>query len=80
MNVPRYLTRTGFSGTVEVSLKCLAGLMASHQLTVSFENLDVFLKRKKVLEVEVLFERIIEERRGGLCLELNRLFSWLLET
>ena len=79
MDVPRYLTRIGFSGNPEVSLKCLAELMACHQLTVPFENLDVFMKRKKVLKVEILFERIIEERRGGLCFELNGLFSWLLE-
>ena len=53
--------------------------MACHQLAVPFYNLDVFLKRKKVLQVEVLFERIVEERRGGWCCELNGLFSWLLE-
>jgi N-hydroxyarylamine O-acetyltransferase len=46
---------------------------------VPFENLDVFLNRKKVLDVEVLFERIVEEKRGGWCCELNGLFAWLLE-
>ena len=79
MDATKYLTRIGFSGTVEVSLKCLAELQACHQLAVPFENLDVFLKRKKVLEVEVLFERIVEEKRGGWCCELNGLFAWLLE-
>ena len=79
MEVGRYLTRIGFSGSVEVSLRCLAELQACHQLAVPFENLDVFRERKKVLEVEVLFERIVDEERGGWCCELNGLFAWLLE-
>jgi len=79
MDASKYLTRIGFSGSTEVSLKCLAELMACHQLAVPFENLDVFLKRKKVLEVEVLFERIVDEQRGGWCCELNGLFAWLLQ-
>jgi len=79
MDARKYLTRIGFFGTVEVSLKCLAELMSCHLLAVPFENLDVFLKRKKVLDVEVLFERIVTEKRGGWCCELNGLFAWLLE-
>ena len=62
MDATKYLTRIGFSGTVEVSLKCLAELQACHQLAVPFENLDVFLKRKKVLNVEVLFEGLLRRR------------------
>ena len=79
MDVGRYLARIGFSGPVDVSLKCLSELMSSHQLAVPFENLDVFLGRKKVLDVELLFTRIVEEERGGWCCELNGLFAWLLQ-
>ena len=78
MDVEKYLARIGFSGAAEVSLKCLAQLQACHQLAVPFENHDVFRERKKVLETEVLFERIVNEKRGGWCHELNGLFSWLL--
>ena len=78
MEVERYLARIGFSGSADVSLRCLAQLQACHQLAVPFENLDVFRKRKKVLELEVLYERIVNEERGGWCCELNGLFAWLL--
>merc|ERR1711970_558596 len=79
MDVGRYLARIGFSGPVDVSLKCLSELMSCHQLAVPFENLDVFLGRKKVLDVDLLFSRIVVEERGGWCCELNGLFAWLLQ-
>lgn len=78
MEVAKYLSRIGFTGETEVSLKCLSELQTCHQLAVPFENLDVFCERNKLLELEVLYERIVNEKRGGWCCELNGLFSWLL--
>jgi N-hydroxyarylamine O-acetyltransferase len=45
---------------------------------VPFENLDIPLKRPILLDEELLFDKIVNRRRGGFCYELNGLFSALL--
>ena len=57
----------------------LRALHLAHLYTVPFENLDVHGKRPIVLDVDRLFEKIVMQRRGGFCYELNGLFAWLLD-
>ena len=78
LDIPRYLERICFKHRPEVSLKCLEELQACHQLTVPFENLDVFTERKKILNVDLIYNQIVLKKRGGWCHELNGLFSSLL--
>ena len=47
--------------------------------TVPFENLDIPLKRPIRLTEEALWDKIIVQRRGGFCYELNGLFARLLQ-
>jgi len=47
-------------------------------LTVPFENLDIHLGRPIILDEEKLFDKIVRQRRGGFCYELNGLFASLL--
>ena len=44
-----------------------------------FENLDIHLGRRLVLDREANYEKIVERRRGGWCFELNGLYAALLE-
>ena len=74
-----YLKRISFNETPEMSLDCLCRLQASHQLTVPFENLDVFMGKHITLKIDSLYKKIVLERRGGWCCELNGLFAWLLQ-
>ena len=76
--VLQYLDRIGCKFKEEISLEYLNELQSSHQLSVPFENLDVFTGRKKKLTEDSLYEQIVIERRGGWCHELNGLFSILL--
>jgi N-hydroxyarylamine O-acetyltransferase len=46
---------------------------------VPFENLDIPLKRAILLTEEALWNKIVVQRRGGFCYELNGLFAWLLK-
>jgi N-hydroxyarylamine O-acetyltransferase len=46
--------------------------------TVSFENINVQLRRPLTLDVEEIYEKIVERRRGGWCYELNGLMAWAL--
>ena len=47
-------------------------------LTVPFENLDISLGREIVLDPERFVEKIVGQRRGGFCYELNGAFATLL--
>ncbi|HMM79861.1 MAG TPA: arylamine N-acetyltransferase [Pyrinomonadaceae bacterium] len=44
----------------------------------AFENLDIHWKRPIVLDIERFYSKIVGERRGGFCYELNGLFNELL--
>ena len=74
--VSKYLERIAFHEQPDVSLRCLSRLQACHQLNVPFENLDVFLGRHIILDVDLLYQKIVLLKRGGWCCELNGMFWW----
>lgn len=78
MNIQAYLQRINYIGPLDPTAKTLRALHLAHLLTVPFENLDIHLSRPIVLDDAALFHKIIEERRGGFCYELNGLFAALL--
>ena len=47
--------------------------------SVPFENLDIGLGRPIRLAGEALWDKIVAQRRGGFCYELNGLFASLLQ-
>ena len=79
MNVDAYLDRIGYRGSREPTFETLSALHRAHMLSVPFENLDIHLGRRLVLDREANFEKIVIRRRGGWCYELNGLFGLLLE-
>lgn len=46
---------------------------------VPFENLDIHLDNPIVLDQERIYEKIVQQQRGGFCYELNGLFGQLLK-
>jgi N-hydroxyarylamine O-acetyltransferase len=74
-----YLGRIGYSGPIKRDAETLRGLHIAHMQTVPFENLDIGLKRPIRLSHDSLWEKIITQKRGGFCYELNGLFAWLLQ-
>ncbi|HEX9196749.1 MAG TPA: arylamine N-acetyltransferase [Candidatus Bathyarchaeia archaeon] len=44
-----------------------------------FENLDIHLGRPIILDRRFFYKKIVENRRGGYCYELNGCFAWLLK-
>ena len=79
-DVGAYLERIGYRGEVSSNLETLRKLMQCHLAAVPFENLDVFHGHlEPSLETERMFAKIVLNRRGGYCFELNGLFSKLLE-
>jgi len=78
LDVRAYLDRIGYSGGIEATAENLRALHRAHLLTVPFENLDISLGRKIVVDEEAILKKIVELRRGGFCYELNGAFAALL--
>jgi N-hydroxyarylamine O-acetyltransferase len=78
LSVNSYLARIGYSGPTLPNIDTLRALHRAHLLTVPFENLDIGLGRKIVAEENLILKKIIEQRRGGFCYELNGAFAALL--
>ncbi len=73
-----YLNRIKYQGTIEANYDCLCNLHRSHVMNIPFEDLDIHFGKKIVLEVDSLFNKIVINKRGGFCYELNYLFYKLL--
>ena len=75
-----YLERIGVSQPVTLDLVGLTQLQRAHQSVIPFENLDIMSGFSLSLDRIRLYEKIIIDRRGGICSELNTLYNWLLES
>lgn len=80
MDTAAYLTRIDYSKPVKPDVATLHELQLAHLLTVPFENLDIGWKRPIRLDIDSLWTKLILQRRGGFCYELNGLFAELLKT
>jgi N-hydroxyarylamine O-acetyltransferase len=78
IDISAYLDRINYHGSTEPTIETLRALHRAHLLTVPFENLDIHLNKPIVLDEAALFEKIVVNRRGGFCYELNGLFASLL--
>ena len=78
MKLETYLERLDYAGPVEVTPETLTRVHRAHHFAVPFENLDVWLKRRIELKEESFYRKIVGERRGGFCYELNGLFAAML--
>lgn len=80
MNTDKYLKRIG-SAEIDIkpNFEILKLLQKQHLLNVPFENLDIHWQRPIILHNEKFYEKVVEEKRGGFCYELNGLFYQLLE-
>lgn len=78
MDISRYLKRIDYRDSLELTAEVLSALHYAHLLNVPFENLDIHLGREILLDEKRLINKIVTERRGGFCYELNGSFSALL--
>ncbi len=78
MNVPAYLERVSYTGSVEPTAETLCSLHRAHMLAVPFENLDIKLGRKIICDEQSIIRKVVDEKRGGFCYELNGAFAALL--
>jgi N-hydroxyarylamine O-acetyltransferase len=78
VNLAAYLARIGHSRSTEPSAEILRELHREHIFTVPFENLDIHLGRTIFCDETRFLHKIVDERRGGFCYELNGAFAVLL--
>ena len=78
VDIPAYLQRIRYHGSLEPTWETLRSLHLAHLYSVPFENLDISLGRPILLDEQRIFEKIVRRRRGGFCYELNGLFAALL--
>jgi N-hydroxyarylamine O-acetyltransferase len=80
MDTQTYLQRIGLSGeNITPNIETLRAIHVAHLYTVPFENLDISLGRPIELDLQRIYEKVVERRRGGFCYELNGLLAWLLQ-
>ncbi|MBI1212307.1 MAG: arylamine N-acetyltransferase [Alphaproteobacteria bacterium] len=79
MQLQAYLDRIGFRGTARADLDTLCEVHRLHLEHIPYENLDVQFGRPVSIAIEPVFEKLVTQRRGGWCYEMNGLLSWALE-
>jgi len=79
MDIPAYLRRIAYRGPVTPSQETLRRLHYRHLQAVPFENLDIARHRRILLDPQAFVRKVVEDRRGGFCYELNGAFAALLE-
>lgn len=79
LDVDAYLQRIKYKGPPGNSLETLRELHACHAFNIPFENLDIHLGRRISLDQTALFNKLIKDKRGGYCHEINSLFYYLLK-
>jgi N-hydroxyarylamine O-acetyltransferase len=77
--VGAYLARLGIDGRPPPTDVTLEALHRAHLTRVPFENLDLHIGRPIAIDVERFVTKVVVDRRGGFCYELNGAFAWLLE-
>jgi arylamine N-acetyltransferase len=78
MDIRAYLDRIGYDGPTDASAAALSALQEAHYTAVPYENFDILAGRPISLELPDMYKKIVVDRRGGYCFELNGLFGWLL--
>ena len=78
MNIDKYLDRIGLKTAPKTDLSGLQLLQSNHLYNVPFENLDIHIGRTIILDYQRIYEKIVQQKRGGFCHELNGLFYLVL--
>ena len=80
MDVAAYFDRIGYRGPAEPTLETLHALVAAHNRSIPFENLDPLLGIPVAdLSAAALTDKLVHRRRGGYCYEHNGLMGYVLE-
>jgi N-hydroxyarylamine O-acetyltransferase len=78
IDLTAYLRRLDYTGETAPTLGTLRALQLQHVMTIAFETLSPMLHDPVPLDLLALQRKVLHDRRGGYCFELNLLFLQLL--
>ena len=77
--IAEYFSRVSYTGPTEPTTDVLAALVAAHNRSIPFENLDPLMGVPVVdLRPETLIDKLVRRRRGGYCFEHNGVMAYVL--
>ena len=80
VDVAAYFDRIGYEGQAEPTVETLHALVAAHNQSIPFENLDPLLGIPVAdLSAAALTDKLVHRRRGGYCYEHNGLMGYVLD-
>lgn len=79
-HLAQYLRRLGFDTPPAPTLETLRLLQLRHTGAFAFENLSTLAGEPVLIDLPSIERKVLHERRGGYCYELNCLFLALLQT
>ncbi|GHA53483.1 arylamine N-acetyltransferase [Photobacterium aphoticum] len=74
-----YLQKIQFESDITVDLNTLFALHQQQHRTIPFENLDIVNGQAVTLDEDAIFEKLVNNHRGGYCFELNGLLHRVLK-
>jgi len=80
VHLSAFLDRIGYRGAIVPTAETLRAVHRAYLLNVPYENLDLHIEPRRGLSLDVaqIYEKIVNEGRGGWCYEMNGLFAWAL--
>ena len=75
----KYFERIGWQPGSESPYEQMKMLHRRHAMSIPFENMDIVMKKSISLAPDDLYEKIVLQKRGGYCFEMNALFFLALE-
>ena len=79
-DVAAYFGRIGYQGPAEPTVETVYDLVAAHNRSIPFENLDPLLGIPVAdLSAAALSDKLVHGRRGGYCYEHNGLMGYVLD-
>jgi arylamine N-acetyltransferase len=80
LDVAAYFDRIGYRGPPEPTVETVHALVAAHNQSIPFENLDPLLGIPVAdLSAAALTDKLVHRRRGGYCYEHNGLMGYVLD-
>ena len=65
---------------VKPTLELLIKLHEQHVFSIPFENLSIHMNQQIHIDIHSIFKKLVENKRGGYCYEMNGLFYAILKT
>ncbi|HZN78115.1 MAG TPA: arylamine N-acetyltransferase [Mycobacterium sp.] len=80
VDVAAYFDRIGYQGPAEPTVETVQALVAAHNRSIPFENLDPVMGIPVAdLSAAALTDKLVHRHRGGYCYEQNGLMGYVLE-